>query len=76
MGSAASSQLAWLTAAALLGEDWRAGAAFTHSWGNGSYEADKNADNGDIAATMTGVFPYGSYGLTPRPGIWGAVGYG
>ncbi len=56
-------------------ERWRAGAALTRSWSNGSYEGDNDAD-GDAGNTLTGLFPYGHYALTPRLGIWGTVGYG
>ena len=64
---------------AMIGADWRgprwqAGAALTQSWGSGS--SDGGQDDGDITATMTGVFPYGHYGLTPRLGIWAIAGYG
>ena len=65
---------------ALLGADWsterwRAGAALSHSWGSGSYEAEKDTDQ-EISSTLTGLFPYGRYGLTPRLGIWAVAGYG
>ncbi len=56
-------------------ERWRAGAALTRSWGNGSYGGDNDAD-GDASNTLTGLFPYGHYALSPRLGIWGTVGYG
>ncbi len=56
-------------------ERWRAGAALTRSWSNGSYEGDNDAD-GDASNTLTGLFPYGHYALSPRLGIWGTVGYG
>ncbi len=64
----------------LLGADWttdqwRAGAALSQSWGSGSYEDDKDAE-GEISNTVTGVFPYGRYTLTPRLGVWATAGYG
>ena len=63
---------------ALVGADWsterwRAGAALSHSWGSGSYGGDNN-DDADISTTLTGVFPYGRYGLTPRAGHLGHRG--
>ncbi|MCY4235397.1 MAG: autotransporter domain-containing protein [Cyanobacteria bacterium MAG CAR2_bin_4] len=67
---------------ALLGADWRtthwqAGAALAHSWGSGSYAGqDDNDADGDLTATMTGLFPYGRYALSPRLGIWAVAGYG
>ena len=64
----------------LLGADWttdqwRAGAALSQSWGSGSYEDDNDAE-GEVSNTVTGVFPYGRYALTPRLGIWATAGYG
>ena len=67
---------------ALLGAEWSgarwlAGAALSHSWGNGSYAEDNTVAGGDISSsTLTGIFPYGRYGLTPRLGIWAITGYG
>ncbi|WP_034417824.1 autotransporter domain-containing protein, partial [Candidatus Synechococcus spongiarum] len=67
---------------ALVGADWRteqwqAGAALSHSWGDGGYEGEGDNDGGGkISATMTGLFPYGRYALTPRLGVWAVAGYG
>ncbi|MCY4235036.1 MAG: autotransporter outer membrane beta-barrel domain-containing protein [Cyanobacteria bacterium MAG CAR2_bin_4] len=67
---------------ALVGADWRAGrwqvgAALSRSWGNGSYEGKgDNGDDGRISATLTGLFPYGRYALSPRLGMWATGGYG
>ena len=65
---------------AILGADWsghrwRAGTALSRSWGSGSYDGDGEND-ADITTTMTSVFPYGRYALTPRLGIWATAGYG
>ncbi|KKZ14930.1 MAG: hypothetical protein TH68_03140 [Candidatus Synechococcus spongiarum 142] len=69
-----------LVGAEWSGARWQAGAALSHSWGSGSYTGDNTGNNtvanGDISSTMTGVFPYGRYGLTPQLGIWAAAGYG
>ena len=64
----------------LLGTDWtghrwQAGAALSQSWGSGSYDGDDGAD-GEISSTVTGLFPYGRYVLTPRLGLWAVAGYG
>ena len=64
----------------LLGADWRtdqwqAGAALSQSWGSGSYDGDDNVA-GDISTTLTGLFPYGRYALTPRLAFWAVAGYG
>ena len=55
---------------------WQAGAALSHSWGNGSYQGEGDGDDGRISSTLTGIFPYGRYALTPRLGIWATAGYG
>ena len=57
-------------------ERWRAGAALSHSWGNGSYQGEGDGANGRISSTVTGIFPYGRYALTPRLGVWATAGYG
>ena len=64
----------------LLGGDWstgrwQAGAALSHSWGNGSYDGEDDAD-GEISTSLTGLFPYGRYALSPRLGLWATAGYG
>ena len=66
---------------ALLGADWsrerwQAGAALSHSWGNGSYQGEADGADGRISSTLTGIFPYGRYALTPRLGVWATAGYG
>ena len=57
------------------GQHWQAGAALSQSWGSGSYDGDNGAD-GEITNTMTGLFPYGRYALTPRLGLWAITGHG
>ena len=56
-------------------EHWQAGAALSQSWGSGSYDGENGAD-GEITSTVTGLFPYGRYALTPRLGLWAITGYG
>ena len=56
-------------------EHWQAGVALSQSWGSGSYDGDNGAD-GEISSTVTGLFPYGRYALTPRLGLWAIAGYG
>ena len=67
-----------LVAAEWRTERWQAGAALSHSWGSGSYQGEvgNNSGDGEISATLTGLFPYGRYGLTPRLGIWAVAGTG
>ena len=58
-------------------ERWRAGAALSHSWGSGSYQGEGDGGDGRISSSsLTGIFPYGRYALTPRLGIWATAGYG
>ena len=57
-------------------ERWQAGAALSHSWGNGSYQGEGDGADGRISSSVTGVFPYGRYALTPRLGVWATAGYG
>ena len=57
-------------------ERWQAGAALSHSWGNGSYQGEGDGGDGRISSTLTGIFPYGRYALTPRLGLWATAGYG
>ena len=57
-------------------ERWRAGAALSHSWGNGSHQGEGDAADGRISSSLTGIFPYGRYALTPRLGVWATAGYG
>jgi len=65
---------------ALVGADWstarwQAGVALFRSWGSGGYEYEReNGNDADVTATLTGLFPYGRYGLTPRLGIWAVAG--
>ncbi|HBP53023.1 MAG TPA: hypothetical protein DD643_01110, partial [Synechococcus sp. UBA8638] len=66
---------------ALLGAEWstqrlRAGAALSHSWGSGSYAGEGDSGDGDLSSSLTGLFPYGRYALTPRLGVWAVAGYG
>ena len=56
-------------------EHWQAGAALSQSWGSGSYDGENGAD-GEITSTVTGLFPYGRYALTPRLGLWAVAGHG
>ena len=65
---------------ALVGAEWStgrwlAGAALSRSWASGSYGVDNDSD-ADINTSLTGLFPYGRYGITPRLGIWATLGYG
>ena len=65
-----------LLAAEWSNERWRAGAALSHSWGNGSYQGEADGADGRISSSLTGIFPYGRYALTPRLGLWATAGYG
>ena len=73
---------------ALVGADWsglqwQAGAAVARSRGTGSYRGtgEEEGDtavggDGEISTTLTGLFPYGRYAVTPEVGLWAMGGYG
>ena len=74
----------------LLGTDWSwgqspdggdarrstAGLLLSRSRADGGYDRPAGASSGDVDATLTGVFPWGSHRFTDRLEAWGAVGYG
>ena len=73
----------------LLGTDWSwgqwpgsearrstAGLLLSRSRADGGYDSPAGASSGDVDATLTGVFPWGSHHFTDRLAVWGAVGYG
>ena len=53
--------------------DWTAGLAVSRSRSDGGY---RGAGVGDMAATMTGVWPWTRYALGERLSVWGVAGYG
>ncbi|MCY4397710.1 MAG: fibronectin type III domain-containing protein [Rhodospirillaceae bacterium] len=62
----------------MMGADWRrgpwiAGLLLSHSRGQGSY---RGVEEGAISSSLTGIFPYGRYRLSPRLTLWGMAGYG
>ena len=65
-----------LVAAEWNTQRWQAGAALSHSWGDGSYQGEGDGADGRISSSLTGIFPYGRYALTPRLGVWATAGYG
>ena len=80
-GAADSVSLAGSVSTALVGAEWRAqrwqaGAALAHSWGNGAWAGEAAAGDGEVSSSLTGLFPYGRYALTPRLGRWAVAGYG
>ena len=74
----------------LLGTDWSwgqspdggdarrstAGLLLSRSRADGGYDRPAGASSGDVDATLTGVFPWGSHRFTDRLEVWGTVGYG
>ena len=75
----------------LLGMDWSwgqqpdggdarrstAGLMVSRSSSDGSHDStDPGRGSGDLAATLTGVFPWGRHRFTDRLEAWGAAGYG
>ena len=74
-----------------LGADWllgrgTAGLALSHSRGTGGYRASSRSErnsrassqsgDGEIEATLTGLYPYGHYEASERLTLWGAGGFG
>ncbi|WP_034418234.1 hypothetical protein, partial [Candidatus Synechococcus spongiarum] len=70
-GQEATLSLTGDVSTALVGADWRterwlAGAALSHSWGNGGYEGEGDNDgDADSSSTLLGLFPYGRYASPP-----------
>ena len=74
----------------LLGTDWSwgqwpgggearrstAGLLLSRSTSDGGYDSPAGASSGEVAATLTGVFPWGSHRFTDRLAVWGVAGYG
>ena len=62
------------------GERWLAGAALSHSEGDGAYvlddDAESNFDRGTVESTLTSVYPYARVALGERVLVWGLAGYG
>ena len=54
---------------------WVLGLPLSHSRGDGSWHsADRGA--GNMASSLTGLYPYVGYELTERLSLWGTAGYG
>ena len=54
-------------------EDWTAGLIVSRSDAEGGYEGHSG---GRVAATLTGLYPWGRFALTDSVDAWGAAGYG
>ena len=50
-----------------------AGLSLVHSWGRGAYQG---VDVGDLASSVTGLYPWVGYKATQRVTLWGVTGYG
>ena len=54
---------------------WVVGLPLSHSRGDGSWHSvDRGA--GNMASSLTGLYPYAGYELTERLSLWGTAGYG
>ena len=65
-------------ATTMAGTDYRqgrlaAGLSLAHSWGRGAYQG---VDIGDLASSVTGLYPWLGYKATERISVWGVTGYG
>ena len=53
------------------------GVMLAHSRGEGDYRRPSdNGGNGEIEATMTGLYPWGHHELNDQLTVWGVAGYG
>ena len=52
------------------------GLLMAHSRGNGGYRSADNGPRGKLRSTVTGLYPYVGYRLTPRLNVWGVAGTG
>ena len=64
---------------AMLGADFTsgrgaAGVALAHSRGEGDYRSPSGG--GEVASTLTGLYPWGRYEASERVSVWGVAGYG
>ena len=53
-----------------------AGLLLSRSTADGGYDRPAGGSSGEVAATLTGVFPWGSHRFTDRLAVWGIAGYG
>ncbi len=65
-------------ATTMAGADYRqgrlaAGLSLAHSWGRGAYQG---VDIGDLASSVTGLYPWLGYKASERISVWGVTGYG
>ena len=66
------------TATTMAGADYQqgrlaAGLSLAHSQGRGAYQG---VDIGDLASSVTGLYPWLGYRATKRVTLWGVTGYG
>ncbi|MYE06502.1 MAG: hypothetical protein F4Y04_04650, partial [Chloroflexi bacterium] len=62
----------------MLGADWSwdswiTGVLFSHSRGDGEWRGE---DEGRVASTLNGLWPYGRYRYSQALSLWGLAGYG
>ena len=53
-----------------------AGLLLSRSRADGGYARPDSGSSGDVASTLTGVFPWARHRFTNRLEVWGAAGYG
>ena len=63
----------------MLGADWTlgrgtAGLVLSHARGEGGYRSPQG--NGEVASTLTGIYPWGRHAVSERLSLWGVAGYG
>ena len=53
--------------------DATAGVMLSHARGSGGY---RGASEGEVEASVTGLYPYGRFAVSERVTVWGVAGYG
>ena len=48
----------------------------SRSTSDGGYDSPAGGSSGEVDATLTGVFPWGSHRFTDQLAVWGVAGYG
>ena len=53
-----------------------AGLSLAHSRGRGGYRGRSSVSSGEVASSVTGLYPWLGYTLSDRVSVWGVTGYG
>ena len=53
-----------------------AGLSLAHTRGRGGYRGRSSVSSGEVASSVTGLYPWLGYTLSDRVSVWGVTGYG